>query len=242
MARGSRLGFRPSFWPTLTSVPALALLLGLGTWQLQRLEWKEALIARLDSRLAAPVMALPARFADLDLLEYRRARVTGRFLHDREMYLLGHSPQGSAGFYVVTPLMRAHGPPVLVNRGWVPPALKDPARRPQSRPSAEVMVEGVIRKPQTAGWFTPANEPHKNQWFVLVPSEMGRAAGLKEVAPVYLQATAVEGRAGYPAGLPGQVTLRNPHLQYALTWYALALALVVIYVLYHRGRARQGPK
>ena len=240
-AKGPWLGFRPSLWPTVISVPALALLLGLGTWQLQRLAWKQALIVKLDLRLAAPVTDLPAGFGDPDGLEYRRARAAGRFLHHREMYLLGYSPQGAAGFYVVTPLARAVGPPVLVNRGWVPPALKDPARRPHSLPPGEVAVEGVVRKAQTAGWFTPENEPHNNQWFVLVPSEMGRAAGLEAVAPVYLQATAAEGATGYPAGLPVRLKLRNAHLQFALTWYALALALGVIYVLYHRGRGRQEP-
>jgi surfeit locus 1 family protein len=232
-----RRGFRPAFWPTLFSVPALILLLGLGTWQVQRLHWKEALIERLESRLAQPVTALPAEIDEPDALEYRRARVDGRFLHDREMYLLGTSPRGIAGFYVVTPLIRAAGPPVIVNRGWVPPERKHPARRAEGQLEGPVSVEGVIRKPQTGNWLTPANEPRKNQWYTIVPQAMGRAAGLDAVAPVYLQALATDLPGGYPLGLPAEIKLRNQHLQYAIIWYALAVALAVIYVLFHRQRA-----
>lgn len=233
------IGFRPTFWPTVISVPAFLLLVGLGTWQVQRLYWKTALIEKLESRMAAPAMDLPARLEDVDAAEYRRARVRGRFLHDREMYLLGYSPRGSAGFYVVTPLMRADAPAVLINRGWVPPERKDPARRQAGQPPVEVVVEGIVRKPQTPGWFTPDNAPDENQWFSIDPEAMGRAAGLDQVAPIYVQALAAEAPEGAPAGLPSTVTLRNEHLQYAVTWYALALALAVIYVLYHRQRARR---
>ncbi len=235
----NRIGFRPSLWPTLISVPALVLLLGLGTWQVQRLYWKTALIDRLESRMAAPAMDLPATLSDPDAAEFRRGRVAGRFLHAREMYLLGTSPRGNAGFYVVTPLLRAEAPPVLVNRGWVPPERKHPARRQAGQPPGQVVVEGIVRKAQTPGWFTPDNEPDKNLWFTIDPAAMGRAAGLDRVAPVYLQAQAVEAPRGAPLGLPSELKLRNQHLQYAITWYALALALVVIYVLYHRQRQRQ---
>jgi len=237
MPRG--LGFRPTLWPTLISVPALALLLYLGTWQVQRLHWKTALVDRLESRMAAPVMDLPATLDDPAAVEYRRVRAVGRFLHEREMYLLGYSPRGSAGFYVVTPLLRTGAPPVLVNRGWVPPERKDPARRPAGQAAAEATVVGLVRQAQTPGWFTPDNEPDNNSWFTIEPEAMGRAAGLDRVAPVYLQALADAAPEGAPAGLPGEVRLRNPHLQYAVTWYALALALIVIYVLYHRGRGRE---
>jgi surfeit locus 1 family protein len=234
MPRG--IGFRPSLWPTLISVPVLILLLGLGTWQVQRMHWKTALIERLESRMAAPAMDLPATLDDLDAAEYRRARVAGRFLHDREMYRLGYSPRGDAGFYVVTPLLRAGAPPVLVNRGWVPPQRKDPARRPAAQPPGQVTVEGIVRKAQVPGWFTPDNEPDNNLWFTIDPAAMGRAAGLDRVAPVYLQALAAEAPRGAPLGLPNEVNLRNQHLQYVIIWYALALALAVIYVLYHRQR------
>ncbi len=237
MPRG--IGFRPSLWPTLISVPVLVLLLGLGTWQVQRMHWKTALVERLESRMAAPATELPAALDDLDAAEYRRARVAGRFLHDREMYLLGYSPRGSAGFYVVTPLMRADAPPVLVNRGWVPPERKDPAGRLAAQSPGRVTVEGIIRKAQVPGWFTPDNEPDNNLWFTIDPAAMGRAAGLDRVAPVYLQALAAEAPKGAPLGLPNAVHLRNQHLQYTIIWYALALALVVIYVLYHRQRGRE---
>ena len=112
--------FRPDFWPTVFLVPALALMIGLGVWQLERLAWKTDLIDRIERGLAAPPVPLPARLDDPGF-DYRRVTVTGRFDAVHAFPLLARVHDGAAGIQVVTPLLRDDdGPAVMINRGWVP--------------------------------------------------------------------------------------------------------------------------
>ena len=122
-------GFRPTFWPTLLTVSMLAVLVGLGTWQLQRLEWKTQLIAERDAGLAAAALSLPADDGQLAALEFRKVTARGRFLHDRELYVGSRTNHGKAGYHVLTPLQVEDGTVLLVNRGWVPLDRHDPASR-----------------------------------------------------------------------------------------------------------------
>src|SRR5262245_61913463 len=159
--------FRPTFWPTVFTVPALLVLLGLGTWQVERLRWKEGLIAERTARTTAVPIDLPAAGTVLSPealaeLDYRRTTATGRFSHDREMYLAARTMQGAIGYQVVTPLQRADGSIVLVNRGWVPDDRKDPAKRAGGQVAGEVTVDGAIRAPGRQHWLQPDNEPAKN--------------------------------------------------------------------------------
>ena len=112
--------FRPTLWPTLFTVPALILLLGLGTWQVERLHWKEGLIATRTQRSSGPPIALPADNADPADYEFSKTRLSGHFLNDKEMYLAARSLNGNAGFHVVTPLVASDGSAILVDRGWYP--------------------------------------------------------------------------------------------------------------------------
>ncbi|MGE0118941.1 MAG: SURF1 family protein [Dongiaceae bacterium] len=235
--------FRPTFWPTMFTLPALVVLLGLATWQLERLQWKEGLIAERTARTTAAPIGLPVpgallspeALADLD---YRRARAAGRFLHDREMYLAARTMQGSVGYQVVTPLEQADGSFVLVNRGWVPDDRKDPAARPDGQVTGTVAVEGAIRIPGRQHWLQPDNEPAKNLWFW---SDLAAMAGHARIpsdrlVPVFLEAGAAPNPGGLPIGGQTRVNLPNDHLQYAITWFALAIGLAVIYVVYHLRR------
>jgi surfeit locus 1 family protein len=235
--------FRPTFWPTMFTLPALVVLLGLGTWQLERLQWKEGLIAERTARTTAAPIGLPepgarlspAALADLD---YRRAQATGQFLHDREMYLAARTMQGAVGYQVVTPLKRADGSFLLVNRGWVPDDRKDPATRPDGQVSGTVAVEGAIRIPGRQHWLQPDNEPAKNLWFWSDLAAMAGHAAIPpdRLVPVFLEAGAAPNPDGLPIGGQTRVNLPNDHLQYAITWFALAVGLAVIYVVYHLRR------
>lgn len=234
--RARRRRFRPALWPTLFTLPALAALLGLGTWQLYRLDWKTDLIAEREARGTAPAIVLPREIADPRALEFRRVRLAGRFLHEAEMYLSGRTFKGQVGVHVATPMVLADGRGLLVDRGWVPMARKDPASRAEGQPEGLVVVEALLR---TGGWkgsamFRPDNRPEDNTWFWVDPEAMAARAGLKNpVTAVYAAAGPAENPGGLPVGGQTRVNLRNDHLQYAITWYALAVALVVIYVLFH---------
>ncbi len=233
--------FRPTFLPTVFTVPALIVLLGLGTWQVQRLYEKREQIAERTARTTAAPIALPAAGPPLSAvaladLDYRHGAATGVFLHDREMYLAARTMEGSVGYQIVTPLQQADGSVVLVNRGWVPETRKDPAKRPEGQVGDTVTVDGAIRAPGVQHWLQPDNEPANNIWFWSDLPAMAAHAGivLDRLVPVFLEAGPAPNPGGIPVGGQTKVNLPNDHLQYAITWYALAAGLAVIYVLYHR--------
>ncbi|TSD88174.1 SURF1 family protein [Mycobacterium sp. KBS0706] len=235
--------FRPEFWPTVFLVPALALMLGLGIWQLERLAWKTDLIDRIEHGLAAPPAPLPTETDPS--FDYRHVTITGRFDAAHAFRLLARVHDGAAGIQVVTPLLRADGgPAVLVNRGWVPlgPDGKPTAFDPP--PDGTVTVEGVARRPLPQGWMQPDNSPATNEWFWTDLPAMAAAAGLERAAPVVVEQAAGPDRPRPPIGGQTNIDLPNNHLEYAITWFSFAFMLVAIYLLHHlrRGRAaRKGP-
>ena len=234
-----RRRFRPGLWATVCTLLALALMLGLGTWQVQRLSWKEAMIAERQGRSAAPPIALPGDIAEPAALAFRPVRVTGRFLHDREFYLANRTYKREVGLHVVTPIVLDDGRTLLVDRGWVPMDRRNPAARPDGQLEGTVTLEGLVR---TGGWkgsalFRPDNEPAKNVWLWFDLPAMAAAAGLAApVTALYLEAGPAENPGGLPKGGRTPIHLRNDHLQYAITWYALAVVLLAIYVIFHTRR------
>ncbi|MEQ9638490.1 MAG: SURF1 family protein [Alphaproteobacteria bacterium] len=226
------VGFRPRLWPTVATVPALAILVALGTWQMQRLAWKTDLLAARDAALAAPPVPLDAGTSPDDL-RFRRGEVTGTFDHAHELYLGPRVYDHHPGVHVLTPLRLADGAVLLVNRGWVPQDLRDAARRPAGQVEGVQTVRGVVLTPGPRGTYTPDNEPANNQWFYVDLDAMGRAIGA-ELLPFVLASDDTDVPGGVPIGGQGRLHIKNDHLQYALTWYSLAVVLLVIYVLFHR--------
>src|SRR5690606_12289945 len=150
---------------------------------------------------------------DPAVIEYRHVRFTGRFLHDREMYLAGRTLDGEGGYHIVTPLQPAVGAPVLVDRGWIPLNAKDPASRPVSRPDGAVIVDGHIRLPAPPNLFTPDNQPDDNLWFSMDLDAMARHSGLAAVRPFYVQAGPGPDSKSLPIGIKLSADLPNNHLQ-----------------------------
>lgn len=221
---------RSLLWPSIWSALGLLLLLGLGTWQLQRLQWKEGLIAERNSALAAAPVALPKTRAAARALQFHPVRAEGEFLNDRELYLNAQSLKGEAGFHIITPFRLSDGTLIFVDRGFVPTDRKARATRAPGEIAGPTTVTGLLRLPEPPGWFTPPNEPQKNSWFSIDLSTMAQAAGLGSALPFYIDADTTPVPGGWPQGGQTITDLPNNHLQYAMTWYALALALVAIYI------------
>ena len=228
-----RLPFRPTFWPTVFTVPAILVMLGLSVWQVQRLHWKEDMIAERVARTTAAPIALPPAGTDLVPLEFRRVTVTGTFDHAHELYLAARSQNGNVGYWIMTPLKMESGETVLIERGWVPEEKKRPETRPQGQLAGTVTLNGIIRLPQVKTFFQPENEPAKNVWFYIDPAQMAGAAGVPARTDLYLDAEKTDIPGNYPLGGQARIELPNDHLQYAITWALLALALAAVYVIYH---------
>ncbi len=230
--------FRPQLWPSLTTALALAVLVAMGGWQLDRLAWKRALIADVTQRMAGPTRALPPPPVDAAALRYRPIRLEGRFRHDRELYLEARSHQGRAGLHLVTPLVLDDGRVVLVDRGWVPPGRRRPETRAEGQVAGPVSLTATLR---TGGWtgydfLRPENDSAGNAWVWMDLPRMAESVRLDGVARgYYLVAGAAPNPGGLPIGRPPGVALPNNHLGYAITWYALAFVLLVIYLL-HQSR------
>jgi surfeit locus 1 family protein len=228
---------------TALMLAALAVLIGLGVWQLKRLAWKEGLIAQIEARTKSPLIALTeaeALAGEGRDPSYYRVAADGRFHHDKERYLYAIS-DGRVGWDVITPLETADGEMVLVDRGFVPDALKDPALRADGQVENVVTVTGIVRAPDKQTLFTPDNEPKANRWFWRDLPAMSRSMFPRGtiVAPFFLEAEKGPIPGGWPEGGQTRLDIPNNHLQYAITWFLLAVALLVIYALYLRGWRRQ---
>jgi len=235
---------RSSFARRMLGVAALllvALFLGLGTWQVVRLQWKLDLIARVDARVHAdPVPApMPARWAQVtkESDEYRRVRLAGHYLYEFTTPVQAVSELG-AGFWLLTPLCTAEGHIVFINRGFVPAASNKPGTYPARRaagdpcaaPGEQVSVTGLLRIAEPGGGFLRENDPANNRWFSRDVAKLAAARGLPDVAPFFVDAGKDQDPQGAPERAVGGLTVisfTNNHLVYALTWYALALMVAV---------------
>jgi len=229
-------GFRPLLWPTVFTVPVMLLLLALGFWQLERLGWKRELIAQRQAAVAAAPVAAPVSWEEARGMEFRHVADEGVFLHDKEIFLGATSEAGRQGYHVLTPLREPDGRVVIINRGFIPAELKDPATRPAGQVAGLVRVQGLLRlpPPEKPAWFLPDNRLDLNYWFWVDLPAIAATDQLDRVAPFYIDADGTPNPGGWPKGGVTRLELRNDHLQYAVTWFSLAVALIVIYFLYHR--------
>jgi surfeit locus 1 family protein len=221
------------------------ILLALGTWQVQRLHWKEGLLRTIDQRTHSapkPLAEVERQFAATGDVDYTPVTVTGTFLNQGERHFFS-TWQGASGFDVFTPLQLEDGRFVLVNRGFVPYDLKDAAKRPQSLVAGKVTVTGLARNPLPAkpSMMLPDNDLRKNIFFWKDRDAMASSAGLPVGAglvPIFIDADATPNPGVLPVGGVTIIDLPNSHLQYAVTWYGLAAALAGVLILRLRRPAK----
>lgn len=234
--------------PILFAIVGCAVLVSLGFWQLHRLAWKEALIHAVETRIGAPAVPAPGPEAwqpfDIDRFDYQHVALRGRFGTDEvHVYTVLSDPHGSLsgqGYWIVTPFVTAGGWRVFVNRGFVPGDGKGPAAYPPP-PPGDIALDGVLRGAEQAGTFTPRASPETRLFFVRDPVEISAALGLKDrpVAPYTVDATsAFTPPGGIPQAGETRTIFPNSHLQYALTWFGLAIGLVGVTVAFVWRRLR----
>ena len=240
-----RLGF------SVFTLGMVAVFTALGLWQLQRRAEKHALIVALTERLAAGPEALPppsqwnALRPESD--EFRRIRFKANFTSapDAMVYSSGSAVRDDVsgpGTWAFMPARLASGETVVVNAGFVPNTMQDRGLEDRAvKPlvsSEPVTMTGYIRFDETAGLLTPAENPAKRLWFARDHLAMAKSLGWGEVAPFYIDLEQPAPPGGIPKPGPLQVHLRDDHLQYAITWFALAAAVVIAFLVWWRGRRR----
>jgi surfeit locus 1 family protein len=232
MSRASRSRLLPA---AVTAVVTLVCL-SLGAWQLERLQWKTGLIAERQAAVHAAPVPLPKTLEQASRLEFHPVIAEGEFLNDKELYLGASAPSGGQpGLQVLTPLRLADGRIVIVNRGFIRSELKNPEKRSAGQLAGPVRVTGLLRLPHgKPGWLVPDNRPDLNYWFWVDLPAMEAADGLSDVAPFYIDADATPNPGGWPKGGVTPIDLPNDHLQYAITWFALAAAAIVVYIVWRR--------
>jgi surfeit locus 1 family protein len=245
----SRIRAKKLVWPAVMTLLGVAFLIGLGNWQMQRRAWKQGLAGAIAERTHADPVTLASietRATEGGDPEYARVKVDGRLPNDHELYFYDFDERLGPGYHVVTPLEQADGSIVFVNRGFIPQDLKDPAKRAAGQLSGDVSIVGLVREPPPPGPFTPANDPAKNIWHwydldAMAASALGAERG--RVVPFIVDAEREPAPPGsFPKGGTTRLELPNRHLEYALTWYGLAAALVAVFAAFAVTRWRQpGP-
>ncbi|MCA8927409.1 MAG: SURF1 family protein [Alphaproteobacteria bacterium] len=209
---------RPSVLTIVFSLIAIAAMVSLGVWQLERREWKNSLLAAIAERMTQLPTAMPT--APGPDWQFRHVTVEGAVVGGQWFRFPGHSRNSQVGDLLMLLLRRPDGKLVAVEHGWVP------FDAPAPPLPLVLAVEGILREPEKPGWFTPANDPAGNAWYAVDPAAMATAAGLPpaDVLPLYLKPR------------DWQPHLPNDHLQYAITWFSLAGVFVIIFILFHRRR------
>ncbi len=226
---------RPKWLFHLASLAGCAALLALGTWQVQRLAWKEGLIASIESRIKGaplPLAEVEKRFAETGDVDYVPIALAGTLSSGGEQYFLS-THEGESGWNIYAPLQLSDQRVVMLNRGFVPYDLRDPAKRPETGSSVVVSVTGLARNALAAkpSSVTPENDPAKNVWYWKDLRSMAKNAGVSPdgILPFFVDDWTKQKPGALPVTRTTIISLPNNHLQYAITWYGLAAALAGVW-------------
>jgi len=234
-------------WALLTLLAFVATTTtALGIWQIQRLGWKKALIARVESRVHAVPIPPPERAwsaLERDQHEYLRVHVSGTLRHDLEIPVYASTIRGP-GYWIMTPLETERGT-VWVNRGFVDAGHRNPATRPHDHGDEQAEITGLLRMPEHANLFLRANVPDEQRWYARSPDEFSATRGIPPPSALWFL-DQDNTSADRPWPIPGMTVIqfRNQHLSYALTWFALAGLSVcggILVIRHHRRAASPDP-
>lgn len=231
-------------WPTLFATAGLGILIGLGTWQLQRLNWKNDLVATIEARVDAeplPLQQVLLRAESGDDIRYMRVRAEGAFEPEKEIHLYTVI-DGRAGWLVYAPF--AVGDRVLVvNRGFVPEENRDRGTR-SPIPAEPLEITGLVRLSEAQTMFVPDNEPERNNWFWRDLDGMAAAFGQSadDIYPFFVDLQLPGPEDDLPRPGTTRIKLSNRHLSYAITWFGLAAGLAGIYLAFVITQKKREPE
>ena len=220
--------FKPKFVPLVSFVIALLILLSLSLWQVKRLVWKTNLIEQRVSNFEGE----PKNLFDIkkpNENEFKKVFIEGQLLNNLEFFMPALSKNGNNGFHIIVPMEVEKKKLILFDTGWVPLAKKEKNKRLNNLIKEKKIFTAVIRLPGRKGYFQPDNDNTKNFWFFVEPKLMEETISMKLENRFYLEAVD-NGPNGYPLGNQTRIYLRNNHLQYAITWFLIALSLIGVFI------------
>lgn len=228
--------------PALLTLVALGILVSLGNWQMERKAWKADLIKRVNERVDSPAITfeeLVKRSSHLDDIQFQPVKVRGTFDHSQERhYFL--PLKGKIGWHVITPLILTSGEVVLVDRGFVPDALKEANMREKGLVKGVQDLQGLVRLTEVGNYFSPLNDVRQNKWYVRDLSELysslkfpdpGEVKG-KAAWPFMIDQSRTSTSGEWPQPGVTKVNFSDKHLGYAMTWYGLALTLIGVFIAF----------
>lgn len=213
-------------WATILTLCAITILCALGTWQLQRLEWKTTLLKTIEAEYAKDAENIIITQNQLDKsLNMTRGSITGTFHHEKQITISPRTYNGKPGYHILTPLKIKPKHFILVNRGWIPLGMKNHKTKNRKK----IKVTGLFRTPESPNIFVPKNNPKKGAWHRIDVQQIKYELKLDNIAPVILYAES--NKEGFPIAAATKPNPNNNHMQYALFWFAMAASLLVIYTL-----------
>lgn len=227
-----KFAFRPQLVPTIFTIPSIIILIMLGTWQVERLQWKNSQIAEIKMKSNNPPTEYLGEAVELETQQYMLFNLTGTFQHEKEKHLYTgpKTMKGTPGYNIFTPLLLENGESVLVDRGWVPKDKKSQDQRPETLTEGITKITAMLHRGEKPGYFTPENDIKQNLWFW---ADVRLMLENNSAQDIYFRELKSISRKGIPIAGETQIKKRNDHLQYAITWYSLAIILLVIYVVFH---------
>ena len=222
-----RYVFKPKLVPLISFALALMILLSLSSWQVKRLIWKTNLIEQRVSSFEGE----PTKLSDIkkpEENEFKKVYVEGKLLNEFEFFQPALSKNGNNGFHVIVPLELNNQELILFDTGWIPLKKRDKSKRLENIENLKKTFNAVIRLPGRKGYFQPDNDSIKNFWFFIEPELMEQTISKSLEKKFYLEASD-NGPNGFPLGNQTRIYLRNNHLQYAITWFLIALSLIGVF-------------
>ena len=219
--------FKPKLVPLISFIIALLILLSLSLWQVKRLIWKTNLIEQRVSSFEAE----PKKLSDIKKPaehEFKKVYVKGKLLNQFEFFQPALSKNGNNGFHIIVPLEVNKQKLILFDTGWIPLNKREKNKRLENIENLKKEFTAVIRLPGRKGYFQPDNDSIKNFWFFVEPELMEQTITKNLEKNFYLEALD-NGPNGLPLGNQTRIYLRNNHLQYAITWFLIALSLIGVF-------------
>ncbi|PCJ03246.1 MAG: cytochrome oxidase biogenesis protein Surf1, facilitates heme A insertion [Alphaproteobacteria bacterium] len=223
------------FWGTVLTIIGVAILCTLGTWQVQRLQWKSDILDAIEAEYAVDASENLLSQAMLsEEIDFKRGHIVGTYMHDKTVLLQPRMHDGEVGYHVLTPLYLSGAQDIiiLVNRGWVPfdwDVLGDDKAR---KPDGVLKITGMLRSVPRVSSFVPENVPAQSMWYRIDLEQIAVVRGLKGVASnIFYVETEGADEKMYPIAAATRINPNNNHAQYAFFWFAMAVAMVGIYIL-----------